>query len=825
MIELLAPAGSREALAAAIYSGANAIYLGGKAFGARQYAPNFSDDELAEAVRLAHLHFVRIYVTVNTLVDDSEIPDLIDYLKLLYTVGVDAIIVQDLGVAAIARRVVPDLPLHASTQMTIYNSAGVNALGNLGFKRVVLARELSLEAIKAICASTKLEIEVFVHGALCVCYSGQCLMSSLIGGRSGNRGRCAQPCRLPYKLVNEQGELLLSPAEAGEFLLSPRDLNTLQIVPELIKAGVHSFKIEGRMKRAEYVAVVTDAYKRAVETYKANPENYQVAQQDYKDLAQIFNRDFTTAYLLHKQGKNMMSDRRPNNRGVYLGRVINSTGQEVIIRLEESLSVGDGLEFWVKIGGRIGVTVTKLSVRGEDVLTAERGAEVKIAVPSGIRNNDRVFKIFDAKLMARAQSFFQDDIEKKIPLDFVIQIKSGAALKISVQDDVGNVAESYSEFICEPARKRPVTEEMVISQMDRLGNTIFKLRSVHCKIDGEVMVPISEMNEVRRRVVAKLEEKRLSKFERAPLPKTTVSSVTGVTSKRNGIMPAELELSVTVDTLAKLKAAVAAGADWILFGGENYQGQVITDEEYQKAVQYVHDNGRKIILSTPRIIHEHEFKRVGEQIHKLISLEPDALSVSNLGSLQIIGDYNVPIHGDYPLNAFNSLAIDLYSSLGVQSITLSPELNFAQLEEINKNIISVECIVHGRLPLMISEYCLLGSYLGGLHTGNCSLPCKQGNFFLRDRKDEKFPIVTDQFCRMHILNAKELTMVPHIGKFKKIGIHRVRVEGKFMAAAEVERIVSIYYKLIKTGQQYSDGEFAEMEPTDYTRGHYFRGVL
>ncbi len=822
MIELLAPAGSSEALAAAIYSGANAVYLGGKAFGARQYAPNFSDEELAEAVRLAHLHFVRVYVTVNTLVDDSEIPELIDYLKLLYTIGVDAIIVQDLGVVAVARQVVPDLPLHASTQMTIYNSAGVNLLDSLGFKRIVLARELALAAIKTICASTKLEIEVFIHGALCVCYSGQCLMSSLIGGRSGNRGRCAQPCRLPYKLVNQRDEILLASSEAGEFLLSPRDLNTLEIVPDLIKAGVHSFKIEGRMKRAEYVAVVTDAYKRAVEVCKNNPDNYEVVEQDYKNLAQIFNRDFTTAYLLNKQGKNMMSDRRPNNRGVYIGRVVKSTGQRVIIRLEESLSVGDGLEFWVKVGGRIGVTVSNLSVNGQEVKMAESGTDVEIPVPAGIKNNDRVFKTFDAELMTKAQGFFQDDTKKKIPLDFVVKIKSGETMKVIACDDSGNNAEVYSEFICEPAKKRPMTEELLISQLDRLGNTVFKLQSVCCHIDGEVMVPISEINDVRRKVVAKIEEMRLSRFKRAPLPEESVSLKNGRPKKS---VPTKLELAVTVDSLEKLQAAAKAGADWILFGGENYNGHVINNAEYREAVLLAQNYGRKIILATPRIVHEHELKRISDQILELISLNPDAIAVSNLGTLQIVKKYNVPIHGDYPLNAYNSSAIDLYRRLGVASITLSPELNFAQLETINKNTIPVECIVHGRLPLMISEYCLLGSYLGNLHSGNCTGPCKQGQYFLRDRKDEVFPIVTDQFCRMHVLNAKELTMLPHIYKFKTMGIQRIRIEGKYMSPAEVGRVTGNYHDIIAGNQQYSDAELVQMEPKDFTRGHYFRGVL
>lgn len=267
-IELLAPAGSWEALEAAVNAGADAVYMGGKAFGARQYASNFDREEMTRAVYFAHMHRVRLYITVNTLVDDSELKELADYLLFLNNVGVDGIIVQDLGVIRLARKIVPELPLHASTQMTVTNSGGVEFAVQAGLERTVLARELSLEEIKAAC-DVGTEIETFIHGALCVCYSGQCLMSSLIGGRSGNRGRCAQPCRLPYKLVNKDGEDMLVGKDAGQYLLSPKDMNTLSILPQLIETGVISYKIEGRMKRPEYVAVVVDAYRRAIDTYLA----------------------------------------------------------------------------------------------------------------------------------------------------------------------------------------------------------------------------------------------------------------------------------------------------------------------------------------------------------------------------------------------------------------------------------------------------------------------------------------------------------------------------------------------------------------------------
>ncbi|MBR5910021.1 MAG: U32 family peptidase, partial [Schwartzia sp.] len=339
MVELLAPAGSREALAAAVENGADAVYLAGNRFGARAYAENFDEEALREAIRYAHLRGVAVHVTVKTAVDDTELSGLADYLRFLEEAGADAVLVQDLGVARLVREVAPGLPLHASTQMTVHNIAGVRAWEEFGFSRVVLSREMSLAEIREICAKSDAEIEVFAHGALCVCYSGQCLMSSMIGGRSGNRGRCAQPCRLPYELVDENGEEATGGA-AGKYLLSPRDLKTVELLPELMEAGVASLKLEGRMKRPEYVAVVTSAYRGAIDRALAGKADVAAEREENRRLAQIFNRDFTTAYLLQNPGREMMSDKRPDNRGLLVGRVVSYDAAEkrVRVKLAETLS-------------------------------------------------------------------------------------------------------------------------------------------------------------------------------------------------------------------------------------------------------------------------------------------------------------------------------------------------------------------------------------------------------------------------------------------------------------------------------------------------------
>jgi len=832
MIELLAPVGSSEALVAAVESGADAVYLAGKMFGARASAPNFSDEELAEAVKLAHLRSVLVYVTVNTLVDNSEIAAFANYLRHLYQIGVDAIIVQDVGAIKIAKQVIPDMHIHASTQMTVHNLEGVQLLTDLGFARVVLSRELSLTEIAHICQNTDTEIEVFIHGALCISYSGQCLMSSMIGGRSGNRGRCAQPCRLPYTLVDEAGNNVIDEGEAGEYLLSPRDLNTLEIMPELIRAGVTSFKIEGRMKRPEYVAVAVDTYRRAIDACIADENNYVVAEKEQKDLAQIFNRDFTTAYLERNNGRNMMSDRRPNNRGVRIGRVSDYQYQErmATIKLDEPLHINDIVEFWVKVGGRVSTTITEMMVDGQSVTVALAGAEVTIGVQP-VRMNDRVFKVFDAGLMERARSFFSEPTAvRRVAVDITVKVSEGRPLVINIQDAEGFCGSAATTFLAERAIKRPLTIETIAKQIDRLGSTIFSLNHLECTIDGEVMVPVSEMNDARRRAVEELERARLAAYDRSPLPSKRYKVgdfIAADKQKQPLVVP---ELTVNVDNIDKLKVCIASGADIIMFGGESFKHQVITPDHYRQAVALVRESGKKIILNTPRIAKQWQINEVKTELNLFQELQPDGVSISNLGVLQVAKQLvNVPLHGDYPLNIYNDLAVQFFAEQGLTSVTLSPELNCSQITEMNHDgKVALECLVHGYLTLMVSEYCMIGSYLGGLHTGKCKQACLRGEYRLNDRKNEHFPVVTDQYCRMHILNGKELSMLPHVPKFRTMGVDRIRIEGKKGTPEYLGKMTALYKEILQQGEQHPllmQDKVGTVEHEQITRGHYFRGVL
>lgn len=832
MTELLAPVGSFEALVAAVENGAQAVYLGGKLFGARHYAPNFDDEELAAGVRYAHLRNVLVYVTVNTLVDTEELPDLASYLRRLYTIGVDAIIVQDIAVAQIARKVVPGLHLHGSTQMTIHNLAGVEYLAALGFHRVVLARELSLEDIRYICKHSSVEIEVFIHGALCICYSGQCLMSSLIGGRSANRGKCAQPCRLPYELVDSEGQNVLAGKDTGEYLLSPKDLNTLEILPDLVQAGIASFKIEGRMKRPEYVAVVVDSYRRALDSVlNSGQTGVDAAMQ--KAVAQVFNRAFTTAYLQGKPERAMMSDRRPNNRGSKLGRVLAYDGvnKGALIQLDEELAVGDVIEVWVKVGGRVNITVTDLFVDGNRVEMAPAGVPATVNVPSLVRASDRVFKTFDARLMAKARaSFVRQESLKRIGVYGAVTGKLGEPLTITLTDEAGYEGVAQTNFICEQARNRPLTAEIVHKQIERLGTTGFSLLELSCQLDGELMVPVSEINDARRRAVVALEEARLARFSRPPLPAAiAVKSLFLPALPAQAIKP---QLVVNVDRVDKVQAALQAGADIILLGGECYGHKGLNADDYQQATQLVRKANRQIIFNTPRLVKEWQVPAFIAELKLFQDLQPDVVAVGNVGTLYLLKQHtSLPFQGDYPLNTFNKLSLDFLAAQGAVAVTLSPELNFGQIERLAAiKSVPIECLVHGHMTMMVSEYCVTGGYLGagGLAGKECRQACFQGKYYLKDRLNALFPVVTDQYCRMHILNSKELSMIPHVPKFAEAGVDRLRIEAKYMDTATVSKITRFYRELIDQGNNHPallSGQVEALEGTEITRGHYFRGVL
>jgi putative protease len=845
--ELLAPAGSWEALVAAVQNGADAVYLGGRAFNARHSAANFSAEELARAVRYAHVRGVKVYVTVNTLVGDGELEEAARFLFFLQNAGADAAILQDLGLASLARAVVPELPLHASTQMNVHNAPAVQHLcRNLGIKRVILARELSADEIKRLKKETGAQIEVFIHGALCICYSGQCLFSSLVGGRSGNRGRCAQPCRLPYTLVDGRGRLLADPGRAGEYLLSPRDLNVSRHLPVLLQAGVDALKIEGRLKKPEYVAVVTRVYRQLIDrAAAAGPEGFSVTPEEEADLARIFNREFTPGYLAGRPGRLLMSTRRPNNRGVFLGRVRRRGEGWLEIALEEDLSVGDGLEVWVTEGGRDGFEVREIIAGGERVASARAGQAVRVAYRGPARTGDRVFKTHDRRLIEQARATFASPREtKKVPVYFSVRGKVGEPLVVSVRDAEGNAGEGRTLSVGEPAARRPLTSDFLLRQLDRLGNTPFQLAGLDSRLEGEVIYPAGEINAARRRALEALEAAR----EEAARPTAPVGREVferrltraagdgrGPGSGGRGEVPgsgrgAAPLLSVYAGSPAAVRAAAGAGAGLVYFGGDVFGFPPAGREDLAAAWRFCKERGVKFFLATPRVLKDGELPAVYELCREACSWPVDGILVANLGLLEKIRHLGVRFGTDLSFNVFNARAAGYLGAAGAAHVALSPELTREQVREIAARAeVPVEILVHGGVELMVSEHCVPGSVLGGLAPGErCARPCRKEKCFLQDRLGVLFPVEVDRYCRMHIFNSREICLLDELRAAVETGAGILRIDARRHGPDYVAKVTRAYRQALAALEKGEKGpekeELLPLLPGGVTTGHFFRGV-
>lgn len=829
----MAPAGNREALRAAIANGADAVYLGGQEFNARQLAENFSREEIVEAIEYAHERGVKVYVTVNTLLKNGEVEEAIDYLYFLGDNRVDGVIVQDLGLAWVARQALPDLKLMASTQMTVTNTLGAKLLGELGFKRIILARELSLEEIASIKRECQLELEVFVHGALCFCYSGQCLLSSMVGGRSGNRGRCAQPCRLIYTLVDAKGNVLEARAE---HLLSTRDLCILELVPRLIEVGINAFKIEGRMRRPEYVAVVTRVYRRILDRYLEDPQRFTVDPEEIREVAQVFNRDFTPGYLLGDPGADLMSYGRPSNRGIYLGRVVGREGSRYLVKLEAPLRQGDGIEVWVRGGGHPGLVAEDMRVLGKKVEEAPPGALVSLELPPQARPGDRVFKTSDASLLAWARKTYASQREiRKIPVHMEVWASPGQLFKVKVRDEEGHIGEATSPEPVEVAIKHPLTEEVLKEQLDRLGNTPYELKSLKINLQDAPMVPLSIINQVRRGALASLSLKRREAFPRSVPPRqefeATVASLLRRREEKQSLrVPA---LSVAVGSYEAALAALEAGAERVYLGGEIWQGQKApSTSELQSLCEAIVRQGKEFFMAFPRIWQEEEETYIRRELERWVQAGGQKFLVGNLGSLRLLKEYRLAGWGDYTLNVFNDLTLQALKAWGLEGATLSPELNLEEIKGV-RDIIPLEVIVHGRLPLMISAHCVLGARLGGKEGGKpCFAPCLKASYGLKDRLGFIFSITTDTRCRFYLYNPKTLDFLAHLSLLRGTGVTLVRLEMREKESSYVRRVTRIYREALnclKEGEAEAlsvlAGELEKIVGREITRGHYFRGVL
>lgn len=809
IMELLAPAGTMENFMAALESGADAIYLGGKVFNARAHAANFGIDELREAVRLAHILDVSVYVTVNILIGDTELKDLEQYIKDLDSIGVDAIIVQDLAVAEIAKRIAPNIHLHGSTQMTAATLDAVRFYESLGFTRVVLARELSLKEIQHICKHCKAEIEVFVHGALCVCYSGQCLMSSFIGGRSGNRGACAQPCRLPYELLDSKGESVLPKHEA--YLLSPKDLNYSEHMNELVAAGVTSFKVEGRMKKVSYVRQV-------IGTYREILDDASIHENQRKALASGFNRGFSTAYLEDTVGRQMMTVVAPNHQGKPIGESYTKKG-DVYLSLTEPIEQGSLVKILQSNGSVTYYTVDDEWTCVSDTLYKGRPAE-------GLA----VGQLYLASTPKNTKSRGLQEFTRKYNMSVYLSVGSNGETnytELTAILDSGLSVTVTNEYVPAIANKVPTSLEKVTEQLGRLGNTLFRLSYVDIP-DGPYMWPASVLNALRRDAVTALETALITHHVES-------WQALQVTGDVDYDFKAQHELSydtcpmisARVDEIEGVKAAISGGAQKIVFGGDRLSRTPYALSVYDEVARLCAQSDVICTFATPRVVKDDEVEAYKYTLEAIVQAHPDSISIHVPQALLWLRElgYTGAIEADTGLNIFNTPTLHFWEQLHISCVNPSQELTLKQITELAKHShVPIETMIHGYTEMMISEYCAIASFVGTGSKVNCPMPCVKESYSLKDRKGEIFQIRTDPYCRMHIMNSHEMDMRAYVPMLLQKGISILRVDGRHMKSSYVKNIVSQYVG-IATGTMEAPPKKIDSQGESITRGHYFRGIL
>ena len=720
-IELLAPAGNMNGLKSAISAGADAVYIGGYAYSARGYAENFSNEEIIEAINYAHLYGVKIYVTVNTLVYDDEVETFINYIDFLHTHNVDAIIIQDLGMFDLIRKMYPNLEIHASTQMHIHNVEGAKFAKKYGMKRVVLARETSIEMIREIKKNVDIDLEVFCHGALCVSYSGQCLMSSLIGGRSGNRGVCAGTCRLPYDLVDNH----LNKINNDKYLLSMKDLNTVKYIGELIKSGVTSLKIEGRMKREEYIYLVVSIYRKAIDSFYSKGR-VLLDDNDLLNLKKIYNRMFTKGFLFNEENKNVINQFRPNHQGIKIGEVIKIKENFVFIKLSENIKKGDGIRF-INKREDVGLQLNYIYKNNKLVNDAQKGEIVSIKIKNKLSIGDTVLKTTDIVQLNNIKESLKLNLRKvKINCSFIAKKNNPMVMILS---DLKNKVELKSDSIVTIAKTSPISYEQVYRQINKLGNTIYEIEKLEIDIDNNVFISIKDLNELRRKAIKELDELRKYKI---PYKKNNYNIELSNFEKENNI-------NYYINSKKQY---------------ENIKNKKISNI-YIDDINLFNElkNDSRVIFKLPRVMNS--FKKYD-----------NTLLVGEIGSINYYND----IITDFSLNVTNSYTVAFLHSVGVKKITLSYELDFNKIDTLIKNYVNryksnpnLEVILYGYQELMVSKFKLLSMY------------DKKGNdFYLEDRYNKLYNI-REKDDLMYIYNNKEKNELNYMKDYFNIGINNIRI--------------------------------------------------
>lgn len=801
MFELLSPAGSMESLKAGIQNGADAIYLGGSSFGARASATNFDNDELIEAVKYAKLRNVYIFVTVNTSIKETEVEELISYTDFLYKIGVDAIILSDIGVAEVLRKRYPNMELHASTQISAHSLNDVLELKKVGFNRVVLARELSIEEIKEICDNVDIDIEVFIHGAICISYSGQCLMSSMLGDRSGNRGRCAQPCRQSYKLINKTTGKIID--VNGNYLLSPKDLCSIENIEKILDTGVKSLKIEGRMKRPEYVAVVTSRYRKTIDNY-INNKITDDKKALKEDLEAIFNRKFTSGYLMSKNGSDIINLDKPNNVGVKVGEVLsfNSKKNKLKIKLSGRLSKGDGINLG---GGSIG----RIIKNGEIFDFGVAGEIIEIDFVKNIKSKTPVYKTSDKLLVDNANKSFIEGIEnKKINLKCEIFIKVGQKAKFILEN-----IEVYSDEKIEKANDKEAEIDKIIEKLCKTGGTPYKFVFDNIFVDKDVFVPVSVLNNLRRKAIEKYEEYKLDFSSKRIIYSYKNFSYLKDKKVFNGKITLKVHKNSQLDKILE-------NPDISEYIREIYTEDFTLLEEYYNKFKTI---GINLVYSALGVIRNEEYSILEKYLSKINNEIFNKVQISTWGSKNFFKSkfgtkkFNI----DTYFNIYNSYSLRFFEKyFDAEDITISQEINKFEIKSLlnkskEKNA-NVDMIIYGHTRAMLTEYCAMGVLTKDCHKDRRCAECARSDYILKDMENREFRLFQDIFCRTEIRNHTTLDLRENINEIFELGVDRVRLDFTYEDSDMVYRILKECVEYLKYSKKFNY--------KNVFKGHYINSV-
>lgn len=799
-VEILAPAGSMECLKAAIAAGADAVYTGGALFGARAYAHNLTEEELLEAIDYVHLHGRRLYLTVNTLIKDREMEkQMYDYLLPYYRQGLDAVIVQDIGLFRFIRKHFPDLPIHASTQMTLTGVDGAKFLEKEGAQRIVTSRELSMAEVKKIADETELEIESFVHGALCYCYSGQCLFSSFIGGRSGNRGQCAQPCRLLYRTPE---------AKRPQYLLSLKDICTLELIPEMIESGIYSFKIEGRMKKPEYAAAVAFQYRKYADLYlkyyeecpaEEDPatyamKKYRVREEDRQMLLDLYNRGgFHTGYYHTQNGREMISLNRPNHAGVPAVKVLAKKGRNVTAKALTDLYPQDIIELPMRKGREKADNYTC-----KDAVRKGMNVQIPVFADTPFKRDEIWMRTRNSTLIdTLREEFVNGKIKERICGTFRLYPQEKATLTVKCRDAEITVAGEKAQ----EALSQPMSRERIEKQLRKTGNTEFEFSFLKAEIGEKVFLPMQSLNELRREALETLEKVICEKYRRSGEVKDPEEDKT--------------ELSMEEEVLSGWTASVRTAEQMEVILEEEAIGRIYVDctmfpriwekDSYVEWITKVHAAGKEIYLVMPYIFRERTRKQYEAAYNRIFGAGWDGILIANYESFVFLKEhgYTGRIMTDYNLYEFNQESRKFWKEKGVFEFTAPVELTERELQDLR--VKDGEVIVYGYLPMMISAGCIQKTTRGCLK--------KSGQTTITDRYRNPFVVKNEcDYCYNILYNYVPLYLGDRMEEVYQIGPGRIRLMFTTERQQEVRQILSAYFE----GKELPEGT--------YTRGHWKRGI-